>query len=142
MDDFKIEENNIDKVIEEATRAGERALFIISEKARDYATNLAPVGTPESTGKKGYRGGTLKQSIQAYSDKEMAMIGTNVEYAPYVELGTGPNFQAPPEWEEFDVPPSKGLGYGYVKPRPFIRPAIENHLNEYEEIIENELSHT
>ena len=42
-------------------------------------------------------------------DGEMAVyIGTNVEYAPYVELGTSNS-----------------------KPQPFIKPAVENHKAEY-----------
>jgi HK97 gp10 family phage protein len=56
------------------------------------AKNLCPVGTPESTGKKGYRGGRLRSSItnEIGQDGEglVAVVGTNVEYAPYVELGT------------------------------------------------------
>ncbi len=137
---FKIVEDNTDEIISLKDLACARALFIISEKAKDYATNLCPVGTPESTGKKGYRGGTLKQSITAESDTESMVLGTNVEYAPYVELGTGPNFTPPPEWEQFDAPKGKSLGRGYVTSRPFIRPAIEDHLEEYEDIIKEELS--
>lgn len=136
---MKIIEDNTEEIISLTDQACERAMFIISEKARTYATALCPVGTPESTGIKGYRGGTLKQSITAESDKEHMIIGSNVEYAPYVELGTGPNFTPPPEWEQFDAPASSGLGRGYVKPRPFIKPAIENHLQEYKGIIESEL---
>lgn len=56
------------------------------------AVRLCPVGTPESTGKKGYRGGRLRSSITneigTDPDGLVAVIGTNVEYAPYVELGT------------------------------------------------------
>ncbi len=56
------------------------------------AIRLCPVGTPESTGKKGYRGGRLRSSItnEIGTDSQglVATIGTNVEYAPYVELGT------------------------------------------------------
>lgn len=142
MAGFEIVENNVKNIINATDLACAKALLIIGEKAKDYATNLAPVGTPESTGVPGYRGGTLKQSITAQSDNETVTVGTNVEYAPYVELGTGPNFNPPPEWEEFDVPPSKGLGHGYVRSRPFLRPAIANHLPEYEQVIKNELSNT
>ena len=136
---FKVVEDNTDEIISLKNLACARALFIISEKAKDYATNLCPVGTPESTGKKGYRGGTLKQSISAESDTESMVLGSNVEYAPYVELGTGPNFTPPPEWEQFDAPKGSGLGHGYVKARPFIRPAIADHLDEYKGVIEEEL---
>ena len=142
MSGFEIVENNTKNIINATDLACAKALMIIGEKARDYATNLAPVGTPESTGVPGYRGGTLKQSITFQSDEESVTVGTNVEYAPYVELGTGPNFVPPPGWEEFDVPPSSGLGHGYVRSRPFLRPAIENHLPEYTEIIKHELGST
>ena len=50
-------------------------------------------------------------------DKLSVYIGTNVKYAPYVELGT-----------------SK-----MRKPQPFIRPAIANHINEYKDILKNYL---
>lgn len=56
------------------------------------AVRLCPVGTPESTGKKGYRGGRLRSSITWELGTDggglLAVIGTNVDYAPYVELGT------------------------------------------------------
>ena len=62
-------------------------------KAGKYAKALCPVGTPESTGKKGYRGGTLRNSITFNVDtggeNSYVEIGSNVEYAPYQELGTG-----------------------------------------------------
>lgn len=43
-------------------------------------------------------------------------VGTNVEYAPYVEYGT-----------------SK------TSPQPFLRPAVEDHTEEYKEIFEHYL---
>lgn len=50
----------------------------------------------------------------APDDKEKAVyIGTNVEYAPYVELGT-----------------SK------MSPRPFLKPAATEHNDEYQKIME------
>ena len=67
-------------------------------------------------------------------DGDELLIGSNVEYAPYVELGTGPHFKPPPEWEQFDAPRGKGIRHSYVKPRPFLRPAIEDHRREYEKI--------
>ena len=56
-----------------------------------------------------------------------------------MELGTGPNFQPPPEWEQFTSERGSGVGKAYVKPRPFIRPAIEEHRDEYKKIAEREL---
>ncbi len=70
--------------------------------------------TPESPSYK--RTGNLKNKIGHAHDAEAAYVGDNAEYAIYVEMGT-----------------SK------MPPRPFIRPAVENHLNEYKEIAEDHL---
>ena len=120
-----------------------KILTMIGLKAERYAKKLCPVGTEESTGVKGYRGGTLRNSIaflvDAAGENKALEVGSNVEYAPYVELGTGPYFVPPPEWERFESEKGKGVGKAYVKPRPYIRPAIEEHREEYQRIAEREL---
>lgn len=119
--------------------AKSRILEIIGLKAEGYAKKLCPVGTVESTGIKGYRGGTLRNSITHRVEGETVSIGSNVEYAPYVELGTGPHFEPPPDWETFSTEKGSGVGRAYVKPRPYLRPAIEDHTDEYKAIMESEL---
>lgn len=141
---IEITEDNTDAILKELKLARERAMTMIGIKAEKYAKALCPVGTPESTGKKGYRGGTLRNSItfnlKEEEDSTTMELGTNVEYAPYVELGTGPFFEAPPEWLEFDAHKGSGMpGVGYVRPRPFIKPAIADHTDTYKKIIEKEL---
>lgn len=137
----KITEDNTKEILDYVQKATTRALTVIGMKAEKYAKALCPVGTTESTGKKGYRGGTLRNSItfNVSPDEKTVTIGSNVEYAPYVELGTGPHFQKPPEWETFDVPKGSGGGHSYVKPRPYLKPAIQDHIDEYEKIIKSEL---
>lgn len=60
--------------------------------------------------------GRLRGSITHAHDGENAYIGTNVEYAPYVEFGT-----------------SK------MAARPFLRNAAANYVDDYKRIIENGL---
>ena len=128
--------------------SGQKGLEKIGIKAENYAKKLVPVGTVESVGgwakknkngKRTYRGGTLKRSITHRVDGDELIVGSNVEYAPYVELGTGPNFRPPPEWIDFTSERGKGVGKAYVKPRPFLRPAFEDHRKEYQDIMEREL---
>lgn len=61
-------------------------------QVHNAASRLVPVGTPESTGKKGYRGGALKASLNFQLGQDgqglMAMVGANTDYAAFVELGT------------------------------------------------------
>ena len=135
--------DNSEKILGMFAQARSDALELIGLKIEGYAKKLCPVGNVDSvggwakknkSGKAVYRGGTLRQSITHIVDGDELLIGSNVEYAPYVELGTGPHFKPPPEWEQFDAPRGKGIGHSYVKPRPFLRPAIEDHKREYEDI--------
>ena len=120
-------------------RAKARALEIIGQQAEGYAKKLCPVGTVESTGIKGYRGGTLRNSITHTVDSDVLSVGSNIPYAAYVELGTGPHFEPPPDWETFSSKRGSGVGRGYVKPRRYLQPAIEEHAGEYKTIMESEL---
>lgn len=139
--EVKIVNDNTDKIIAAKNEAIKKALTEIGEQTVKFAKALCPVGTSESTGKQGYRGGTLRKSIsyQVNEKENQVIIGSNVVYAPFVELGTGPHFTPPPEWETFAPYMKKGKGHGYVKPRPFLRPAIEDHKSDIKKIIEDEL---
>ena len=139
---FKITDNS-DKFLSELKDKTIETLETVGLMAEGYAKRLCPVGTPESTGIKGYIGGTLRNSIthaldgeqdaiSSYTDNagntkgyysgsmvrdmgntRSVYIGTNVEYGPYVEMGT-----------------SK------TKAKPFIKPAVVNHGDEYRQVTE------
>ena len=83
----------------------ERALIAIGATAEGYAKDLCPVDT-----------GRLRNSITHATDDDSVYIGTNVEYAAYVELGTSKQ-----------------------KPRPYLGPAAENHTREYPALVEQAL---
>jgi len=92
-----------EEVMKAISEAKARALEIIGGKAESYAKQLCPVDT-----------GNLRNSIShAQQDDNTVVIGTNVEYAPYVCLGTYK-----------------------MAARPFLRPAAENHREEYKAILE------
>lgn len=135
----RMTEDNTQAVKDALEAAKHKALTIIGMKIEKYAKALCPVGTTESTGKKGYRGGTLRNSITYQVDGDQVWAGSNIEYSPYVELGTGPNFVPPPDWEQFTSVPGVGTGHGYVRPRPYLRPAVEDHKAEFEDVIASEL---
>ena len=109
-------------------QAKARALEIIGGKIESYAKALVPVDT-----------GALRNSITHAVDGDTVLAGSAILYAPYVELGTGKEYSPPPEWMENNAPRGAGIISRSVKPRPYLRPAVENHLDEYKNIIENEL---
>ena len=114
MANVTIRDNSIE-ILSMIGQARERSLETIGLVAEGYAKKICPVGTPESTGIEGYAGGTLRDSITHEVDNKDVYIGTNVEYAPHVEMGTR-----------------------YMKKRPFLQPAATEHSREYSKIIENE----
>ena len=74
--------DNSGAVLSELERAKKKILETIGQKAEGYAKKLCPVGTSESTGTQGYRGGTLRNSITHCVEGEVLKLGSNVEYAP------------------------------------------------------------
>ena len=93
--------------LEDIAGAKQRALEKIGLIAEGYAKRLCPVDT-----------GKLRNSITHTSDGKYAYIGTNVEYAKYIEYGTSS--------------PKRPA-------RPYLRPAASEHMEEYKQILEKEL---
>ena len=103
---MRILQNNIDVTCDAVDDAVQLALMAVGLQAENYARNNAPVDT-----------GRLRNSITHVTEgKNKVIIGTNVEYAPYQELGTR-KMQA------------CNAGQG------FLRPAINNHMDEYKSIV-------
>lgn len=63
-------------------------------------------------------------------------IGTNVEYGPYVELGTGIH-TAGGRQDPWVYKDDRGVWHrtNGMKARPFLKPAIADHTEEYNKII-------
>lgn len=99
--------DNSKEISEDIKAALLRGLETCGLVAEGYAKKLAPVDT-----------GNLRNSITHTVDdgEPAAYIGTNVEYAPYQELGTI-----------------------HMKAQPFLKPAVNDHKDEYRKILENSL---
>lgn len=103
------------EVLSEFQRKKKLALDLIGEAAEGHAKKNCPVGTPESTGIKGYVGGRLRNSIAHQTVGDTAYIGTDVEYAIWVEIK--------------DVKHRTGKAH-------FLRDAATQHGDEYRSIAE------
>lgn len=102
--DVRVGTDNTENIKEYAQQAVLRSLNIIGILAEGYAIKKCPVDT-----------GRLRGSIShgVSEEEQCAFIGTNVEYAPYVEMGTS-----------------------RMKAKPFFKPAVNNHQAEYRAIFE------
>lgn len=103
--DIKVEADNGREIAAAIREALESALETVGLVAEGYAKLDCPVDT-----------GNLRNSITHVVDDDSVYIGTNVEYAPAVELGTHKQ-----------------------KAQPFLRPAADHHASEYRQIIEDRL---
>lgn len=104
MADFEVEDHT-EEVLDGIGQAKARALEKIGLVAEGYAKRLCPVDT-----------GNLRNSITHGTDDEAAYIGTNVEYAVYVEMGT------------VNTPA-----------QPYLKPAAADHMEGYRNILKSEL---
>lgn len=95
--------DHTDEVLSALEKALENGLTAIGMTAEGHAKRQTPVDT-----------GRLRNSItHAVKAEEKAVyIGTNVEYAPFVELGTVK-----------------------MRERPFLKPAATEHTEEYQGIM-------
>lgn len=91
-----------DEVMQRVQDATIRGLTAVGMQCEGYAKMICPVDT-----------GNLRNSITNTMDgDDTVVVGTNVEYAPYVEYGTS-----------------------RTKAQPYLVPAVENHKKEYGEIL-------
>lgn len=105
--DVKITDNS-DEILDALSEQIEQALTAIGLTAESYAKRDCPVDT-----------GRLRNSIthEVRMDEKATYIGSNVEYAAFVEMGTQ-----------------------RTKARPYLRPAATNHTEEYKELVKQALS--
>lgn len=103
-------DSNSELIKQASAEAIAAALEAIGLQAEGYAKLLCPVDT-----------GNLRNSItHTTQDNEKAVyIGSNVEYAAYVEMGTDRN-----------------------APQPYIEPAVTDHSSEYKDIVEGMLKNS
>lgn len=123
--------DNSDLVKEEFEAACLRALERCGMQAEGYAKDLCPVDT-----------GNLRNSIshKVAEDEPAAYIGTNSEYGPYVELGTGKYVSGgrPTPWVYQDEKGNWHRTHGQ-KAQPYLKPAVADHAQTYRNIIEDEM---
>ena len=128
MDDL-IYIDNSEEVGRALKAAIQRALERCGSQAEGYAKDLAPVDT-----------GNLRNSINHKVSGEAVYIGTNNEYAAYVELGTGKYAEGGRQdpWVYQDDEGKWHFTHGQ-RAQPYLKPAVADHKQTYRNIFEDEL---
>lgn len=147
--------DNTGAVLSALERAKTRAYEIIGGKCENYAAELVAPRGPKGNPMRREITAQLRNSITHVSTKDGAVVGSNLPMAAYVELGTGKEYQPPKDIVETNVKPGPNSGLAWwlfydeeqgrvrvglpMKPTPFLRPAVQEHREEYARIYENEL---
>lgn len=123
--------DNSPEFIQGMQAAALRALEKCGLTAEGYAKLLCPEDT-----------GNLRNSIahQVQPDEQAVYIGSNVEYAAYVELGTGKYYDGgrPTPWCYQDAHGNWHITHGQ-RAKPYIKPAVADYHGTYRQIIEDEM---
>lgn len=96
-------QDNTEEVLEAIAKAKKAALKAIGMTAETYAKEITPVDT-----------GRLRNSITHVTEGDTAYIGTNVEYAPYIENGSRNH-----------------------RPHHMLQRAATEHTDEYRQLVED-----
>lgn len=128
--EFEIKDNSAE-VLSEFQQACERALEKCGLIGEGYAKKDCPVDT-----------GLLRASIthKVTEGGTAVYVGTDKEYAAYVELGTGIHYTGgrPTPWVYQDANGNWHMTNGQ-RAQPYIKPAVADHADTYRGIIEGEL---
>ena len=119
--------DNSDKILALFEAATEEALERCGQQAEGYAIDLCPEDT-----------GNLKNSISHTVKEDSAYVGTNSEYGPYVELGTG-KFYAGGRRDPWRYQDDEGNWHttSGQPAQPYLKPAVANHKGTYRNIIKS-----
>ena len=125
--------DNSEKALDEFKSAVRRALERCGSQAEGYAKDLTPVNT-------GRLRNSISHTVDVNDDESAAYIGTNLEYAAYVELGTGiyTSGGSPTPWVYQDDNGNWHWTRGNHA-QPFLKPAVADHAQTYRNIIKEEL---
>lgn len=133
-------ESNIKMVKAELADWKGRVLEAIGDFAEGEAKLRAPVGKYLT----GQVGGNLRTSIghHVVKSEDAVQIGTNADYAIYVEKGTAPHLILPKRAKVLSWLSAAGRMFARsvhhpgTRAQPFLTPAVEDNINKIRDIVE------
>lgn len=150
-------EDNSAEIKKLFARATDSALEIMGQKIETWAKGLCSPKGPNGNMLPGAP--ELRNSISHSVRNGVLTVGSEMQIAPYVELGTGKEYVPPPEWLEYhgtDKHSKSGVDWWIffdpnekvfkigkpIKAQPYLRPAIMDHVEELRAVVEGELKKT
>ncbi len=111
-----------DKLIKDLTKLGKEATFLVGAETADAANAIELNAKSKAPVDKG----RLRQSITSQKIADLTYrVFTNVDYAPYMEFGTGRLTSVPPALKRLAAQfKGKGIREVNLMPQPFMYPAF------------------
>lgn len=133
---IKIKDNS-KETIAEIRRAAQAALEAVGLAAEGYAKQSLTASGAVDTG-------ALRESVTHTVNGDTAVVGTNKEYAAFVEFGTGRYAEGgggtgKDRWVYRGDDGKAHIAFP-MKPRPYIKPSIADHIEEYKQLVSNQMS--
>lgn len=122
-------EDNTGEILAALLNAKERGLEAIGETAVAYAVKNITENESIDTGR-------LRNNVSYRVFGDDVVVGVNVSYAPYVEFGTGRYAEGgrPTPWVYKDDEGNYHWTAGNPA-KPFLKPAVSDHAQEYGNIL-------
>lgn len=115
---FSVTDDNSGEVLKATDEQIEKALIECGIKIQEYATNVVPVDTGRLRASLTYATssgqGSGSSTPRGEAEEHTLYAGTNVEYAPYVEMGTS-----------------------RMGAQPYLEPAFVNQFDLFQKIFED-----
>lgn len=154
MTDVQFTDNSAE-ALRELDAAAARALEIIGGIKESRAKGNVKIVSRDS-GMSSDLEPEIRNSITHAVEGDTVYIGSTNQVAPYIELGTGPNYEPPPEWLKNEAQGGKGRAglthWIYFdalenkfrvgtpqKARPFLRPAMLDERDDLQALLKKEL---
>ena len=126
---------NLDRLLKKLEKLDNIDLDEVLNKACILVENDAKKKCPVDKGQ-------LRNSITHEVEGKEAVIGTNTEYAPYVEIGTGIfSSEGTGRQDKWSYQDAEGHWHSTVgqKPQPFLNPALDENRKEIIQLFREEL---
>lgn len=153
--------DNSDAVRELLSRATRSAAEIIGgmveNQAGEYAMRAkGPKGNSWPLEELNSLRQSMTHQIEDTDKGPVLTVGSNLEIAPYIELGTGKFYQPGPEWIQYhgdDAHSVGGLDFWYYRDEitgeikvgmpqhasPYLRPAFMDHVEDIKAVVQGEM---
>ncbi len=153
--------DNSDEILALLSKATESAAEIIGgfieEQAGEYAMRAkGPKGNSWPFDELNTLRQSMTHQIENTENGPALSVGSNLEIAPYIELGTGKHYQPGPEWIQYhgdDAHSVGGLDFWYYRDKitgetkigmpqhasPYLRPAFMDHVDDIKTVVQGEM---